>query len=100
MPGAAVSQVAGATLPGHERDRGLRAGLAGLHRASQRLGEFDALADRLGEGVASRHEGVEHRLVAGLRLPASLHSAHRGSQRLEPRLRIDLGHPTGGDAEL
>src|SRR5438552_2276677 len=99
MSGASFSQVARTTLPRDERDRGLHALLGSLHRSPQGVGQARALADRVGEGVASRDEGVEHRLVVGLRLAAGLDPAHGGGQGFEPRLRVELRQPTRGDAD-
>src|SRR5262245_53397418 len=80
MADAALAEVAGPALERLQRDRRFHALLGRLLRAAQSVLERRVLGRGGAERLHGRKQRIEHRLVAGLRLPALLHAGDAGLQ--------------------
>ncbi|OPZ41772.1 MAG: hypothetical protein BWY94_02313 [Actinobacteria bacterium ADurb.BinA094] len=100
MPGAALAQVAGASLASHERDRRPHT----LRRDPRRLSRGRGRRGAARRGGSQRHRGrqqrVHHGLVSGLRPAAHLHAGDAGGDGLRPLGRRQRGALTGRLAHL
>src|SRR5207249_11114807 len=90
VPGASLAEVARAALPRYERDRVLHALLGGGRRLLERVREGRTTVERGLEPVPAGDKGVDHCLVARLRLAASLDAGDPGLQGGGPVVRTQL----------
>ena len=90
VPGASLPEVARAALPRYERDRVSHALLGGGRGLPERVGEGRTPAERGRERVPAREKGVDHGLVARLRLATILDAGNPGLEGPGPVVRAQL----------
>src|SRR5881409_1813075 len=90
MPRASLAEVARAAFPRNQRDRVPHALVGGVGRLSEGVLEGRTLGECGLERVTAGNQRVDHRLVSGLGLAASLDACDRRFKRGGPVVRAEL----------